>query len=113
MTLAQPIAFKSLLCVQAFDSLHHLVSSGDTVVPDLCLSASAINDELGRFKIWAGNIGALQRDSRSLDYRLRDASQKQERVLQVLKDLLDSLQECSSIISGGRPQLPNSPGEES
>jgi hypothetical protein len=31
-------------------------------------------DELGRLRVWAANIGAHQSGQSSLDYRLRDAS---------------------------------------
>src|SRR5205085_9987376 len=40
------------------------------------ISAADIQDELGRFKLWAGNVAALHpKESRSsLEYRLSDAS---------------------------------------
>ena len=40
-------------------------------------------DEFGRFKIWAANIGAHQTGHLSLDFRLRDASSVREQVLRV------------------------------
>ena len=52
--------------------------------------ASYLEDELGRFKIWAGNIAAHRpaHSRRSLEYRLRDSSGLQEMVLSLLQDLL-------------------------
>lgn len=44
-------------------------------------------DELGRFRVWASNIGAHQAGQSSLDYRLRDASDVKKQVLQLLKRL--------------------------
>lgn len=53
-------------------------------------------DELGRLRVWAANIGAHKRDQSSLEYRLRDASPVKEqtvRLLQGLRELFDDLEE--------------------
>ena len=51
---------------------------------------SYLEDELGRFKIWAGNIAAHRppHSRRSLEYRLRDSSGLREMVLLLLQDLV-------------------------
>lgn len=53
-------------------------------------------DELGRLRVWSGNIGAHQTGQSSLDYRLRDASHLRDettrllrRLLQVLRDVVE------------------------
>lgn len=52
--------------------------------------ASCLEDELGRFKIWAGNIAAHGpvHSRRSLEYRLRDSSGLRQMVLSLLQDLM-------------------------
>jgi|SRR5947207_606805 len=51
----------------------------------------ALEDELGRFRVWAGNIGAVQRGHGSLEYRLREAPLVLESVLKLLDELSNSL----------------------
>jgi hypothetical protein len=51
-----------------------------------------------RFKIWAGNIGALQRGSSSLDVRLRESNVMRVAIIQILKSLQDTLNECKCSI---------------
>jgi hypothetical protein len=50
-------------------------------------------DELDRFRIWAGNIGALQhvKVRSSLDYRLRDAPKLGDQISRLLVDLNTAL----------------------
>ena len=86
------IAFRSIECLRHFE---YLVQEAQHLEGKSPLPASTVGDELGRFKIWAGNIGALQRDSRSLDYRLREASQVRDQVVRILKDLESSIRECT------------------
>ncbi|KAH7385867.1 hypothetical protein BKA66DRAFT_582499 [Pyrenochaeta sp. MPI-SDFR-AT-0127] len=66
------------------------------------LSPGIINDELGRFRLWSGNIGAHRKGKSSLDYRLREASHIRDRVLQLLQSLESVLQEAVEIITGER-----------
>ena len=47
-----------------------------------------VEDQLARFKIWAGNIGVDAEGHASLDYRLRDSP----RARTLMLDLLDRLQ---------------------
>ncbi|KAF4979958.1 hypothetical protein FZEAL_3944 [Fusarium zealandicum] len=55
---------------------------------------SRFNDEHTRFKMWAGNLGAHQNGSASLDHRLREASHLKEQVIYLLGDLRGSLQDA-------------------
>lgn len=59
------------------------------------LLPTEVQDELGRFKIWARNIGALQPRTMtsSLEYRLRDASHARQLIAKLLKTLEEVLQE--------------------
>ncbi|KAI1345579.1 hypothetical protein F5Y01DRAFT_52592 [Xylaria sp. FL0043] len=62
----------------------------------------AIGDQLSKFKLWAGNIGAHRTGRSSLDYRLRDSSNLHTQVVRLLDDLITSLNEALSILSGER-----------
>lgn len=89
----QPIiAILSLACQRHFGELGNTLDStnGDKFQNEL--SSAEIEDELGRFRLWASNIGALSAGKASLDYRLRDA----EYLFQNVKSLLQNLKESLS-----------------
>lgn len=58
-------------CYQAFGALLKASSVDDRYSEQL--SHDVLIDLLGRFNVWAGNIGAGQQGRASLDYRLREA----------------------------------------
>lgn len=93
-----------LLCLQAFDVLSGTISTieaendrghHDTVYdsPSQVLCLATANDQVARFKIWAGNIGAHQKGRDSLDYRLREASHIRVQTVRLLGDLWETLQD--------------------
>jgi len=57
-----------------------------------------LENEVTRFKMWAGNLGAHQAGRASLDYRLREASHLQEQVVYLLRDVSESAQDAMSLI---------------
>ncbi|KAH6656494.1 hypothetical protein BKA67DRAFT_158152 [Truncatella angustata] len=63
-------------------------------------NAGQVSEELARFKVWTGNIGAHRKGSSSLDYRLRDASHLRIQVISVLSDLIEALSDAASILRG-------------
>lgn len=56
--------------------------------------ADAIEDAFEKFRLWTGNLGALQdpSDTRSLEFRLRNAQAVRRRVGELLEELLELLQ---------------------
>lgn len=56
---------------------------------------STINDNHARFRIWAGNLGAYQRlpSRSSADFRLREAPEVADRILEILEDIVESNQD--------------------
>lgn len=51
-------------------------------------NARSMHDELGRFKIWAGNLSAhAPSGRRSLEYRLRDSQNLRAKVIDILSEL--------------------------
>lgn len=94
------ISEEVLDCLQSFQKLKDTVASsgnGNTALD--------ISDELGRFNIWSGNIGAHRSGQSSLEYRLKDASHLRDHVLLLLRSLRDNLQDgkrvCLSHVSTG------------
>jgi len=59
----------------------------------------SLENEVTRFKMWAGNLGAHQAGRASLDYRLREASHLQEQVVYLLRDASESLQDALATIA--------------
>jgi hypothetical protein len=59
------------------------------------IQLDAFEDELGRFRVWAANVGALQKGHSSLDYRLREAPLVRDNVLKLLIELHECLQEST------------------
>ncbi|KAJ5589278.1 hypothetical protein N7537_011956 [Penicillium hordei] len=55
-------------------------------------------DELGRLRIWAGNIGAHLTGQSSLDYRLRDASHLKNETVKLLQRLLRLLRDLADVM---------------
>ena len=70
-------AFKRLTSGESVDSVLH----------------EALEEEFGRFRVWAGNVSAHTTGRRSLEYRLRDSSELATAVVGYLKRLLDTLAE--------------------
>jgi hypothetical protein len=50
-----------------------------------------------RFRIWKGNLGALQRGTSSLDIKLRESNVVRLALVQILNSLQDTLSECKCV----------------
>lgn len=66
------------------------------------IDREVLEDEFGRFRVWSGNLGALQKGHSSLDYRLRDSPLLSGNALKFLEELNDNLNEALAIVSGVR-----------
>ena len=88
------IASQSDKCSALF---HELADTVQNALPDSAnrdqITEAFVQDELGRFRVWLGNVGAHRSGRVSLDYRLREATSLRDSVLELLKDLGDNLQE--------------------
>lgn len=84
-------------CVNLFNELSHLPGATPSV-------QTSLNDHLGRFRIWAGNIGAFQENPlpSSLDYRLREAPKVAEQIRDLLDDLCETLRDLRPILCGNQ-----------
>ena len=74
------------------------------------LNLEAWEDELGRLRIWAANIGAHKIDQSSLDFRLRDASHIRDQIVKLLKSLDDSVHMAQEML---RDDFDNDQGSSS
>lgn len=91
--MAETIYDISLCCFQGFTVL---LSKCDTAVKSYYqdqMPPRKVEVEYGRFKIWLGNLGALQRGHGSLDYRVRESSVMQANILRLLQQLHTNLEE--------------------
>lgn len=84
-----PIALRAQNCVLLFDQLARVFEDGCKVEKYQAV------DEFARFKLWAGNIGALHLLSikTSLDFRLQENDRIRERIMGLLDDLAELLEE--------------------
>lgn len=78
-------------CIHSFENFVFQIRHTDAQASNM-IEASEVIDELGRFRVWAGNIGAHRKGLSSLDYRLRDASHIKRKVQSLLSDLDDAIQ---------------------
>ncbi|KAL8792564.1 MAG: hypothetical protein Q9195_004863 [Heterodermia aff. obscurata] len=62
------------------------------------LSIRGWEDELGRLRVWAANIGAHQTNQSSLDFRLRDASHVREQIIKLLHSLNRRLDDAREVL---------------
>ena len=76
-------------CLQLFGRLGRELD----VQPTVLMPLKAIQSERGRFRVWCGNLGALQQSFASLDYRLRDAPIMLSNVVKLLHQLQSNLAE--------------------
>ena len=83
------IATLVLRCLKRFKTLSALESID-------CLAIEQVEDEAGRFRIWAGNVSAHTTGRRSLQHRLRDSPELMSAVLAYLENLLVVLEDLSN-----------------
>ncbi|KAL9026470.1 MAG: hypothetical protein Q9196_004869 [Gyalolechia fulgens] len=65
------------------------------------LSIPDWEDERGRLRMWAANIGAHQTGQSSLDFRLRDSSQIQQQIIRLLENIARLLQDARTVMTEG------------
>ncbi|OJZ91026.1 hypothetical protein ASPFODRAFT_203495 [Aspergillus luchuensis CBS 106.47] len=87
------------------NELHELITSGAFVQSQSAVPLRAWKDELGRLRLWAGNIGAHQTGQSSLDYRLRDASHIKNQTVRILEAIKKLLAELRNSLSGEKEDV--------
>jgi hypothetical protein len=66
--------------------------------PSDLMPRDAMEDECGRFRVWCGNLGALQQSFASLDYRLRESPVMLASVSKLLQQLRSNLTESKYLV---------------
>ncbi|KAF2651383.1 hypothetical protein K491DRAFT_97807 [Lophiostoma macrostomum CBS 122681] len=95
------IRFSSAAVHRGFQNLISCYSSAPDNLCEL-LDSEALDDEFGRFRVWVGNLGALQKGHSSLDYRLRESPLLSSNTLKLLKELEENIVEVIAVLSGVR-----------
>ena len=99
--MATSISSSIIACLKSFNEfIEDIRNLQDKNVRELV--ASAWEDELGRLRMWAANIGAHQTGQSSLDFRLRDASHIREQIIKLLQGLLRRLQDARDVLADDR-----------
>lgn len=76
------------------------------------MSLSDIQSQRGRFRVWCGNLGALQQGPGSADYRLRESTVMHSNVTKLLQQLHSHLNESVAVVSGSRLAFERQPKPE-
>lgn len=76
--------------VAAFSLLQTALREAGSPIIDQ-VPPSAVEDELARFRLWAGNAGAHRKGRVSLDHKLRFATHLHDQVTDFLRQLIGSL----------------------
>lgn len=80
------------ICIRSFGRLCQLLENNTSEFSDQ-ISLVALHDELGRFRVWAGNAGAHRTGRVSLDHKLRESSAIHATVAELVRDLDGALRE--------------------
>jgi hypothetical protein len=88
-------------CLNMYDEVCTSMVRANHTIRDK-LRPGIMDNSLGRFRLWVGNMRARRRGTASLDYKLREASHIRDRVLKLLQNLETMLGEALQIITGER-----------
>ena len=86
-----PIVYYHDKCDKSFQDLISTLAAPARDFGDQ-ISTAGVTKVYGRYKVWAGNVGASHGPEKriSLDHRLRDASFYRDQVISLLKDLAET-----------------------
>jgi hypothetical protein len=98
-TTMETISNKALGCLKLLQSLQQALIQPTTEERFRnAIPAAELDDEIGRFRVWCSNLGALQRGHSSLDYRLRDSPLLFSNVMKLLQEVQANLSEAIAVI---------------
>lgn len=82
------IASRYERCIYTFSQLYERLESTDHDYDFL----SSVEDEIGRFRVWAAHAGAHRSGRASLDYRLHEAPHVRYRVSELIGEIQEDLE---------------------
>ena len=95
MDTSIPALFNS--CLNAFKTICSRIERETTADTELA-QVIQWQDELGRLRLWAANIGAHRTGQSSLEFRLKDSSHIRQQVTKLLLDLEQMFQEVEEVL---------------
>lgn len=95
------LRFATAANVRAFSDLTEALATSDGKFSN-SIDYEGLQDEIGRFRVWSGNLGALQKGHSSLDYRLRDSPLLSSNALKFLNELETNIKEAYAIVTEAR-----------
>ncbi|KAI4156888.1 MAG: hypothetical protein L6R39_000934 [Caloplaca ligustica] len=98
--MALSISSSLIACRQVFNELIDDIKKVGEENPEW-LRIQDWEDERGRLRVWAANIGAHQIGQSSLDFRLRDSSHIRQQIVKLLDELFQRLSDGRAIIASG------------
>jgi len=101
--MAISISSSIIACLKAFNEFIEEIQDPDKDEPE-GMQVQTWQDELGRLRIWAANIGAHQTGQSSLDFRLRDSSHIRQQIIKLLDELPQRLQDVRDVIAEGEDE---------
>ncbi len=101
--MAISISSSIIACLKAFNEFIEEIQDPDKDEPE-GMQVQTWQDELGRLRIWAANIGAHQTGQSSLDFRLRDSSHIRQQIIKLLNELPPRLQNVRDVIAEGEDE---------
>lgn len=82
------------VCFTIFSEIIHLFDTSPEASNEfLDLSVAQLQDQLGKLRVWVGNIGGMRQGHGSLEYRLRDAPLVYNNVHKAIDSLVMDLRE--------------------
>ena len=96
--MAISISSSVIACLKSYNEFIEEIKQ-DAAANVRGLVAGPWEDELGRLRMWAANIGAHQTGQSSLDFRLRDASHVRDQIMNLLQGLLRRLQDARDVLA--------------
>ena len=75
-------------CLESFNDLFKLPNRRGTS------EQAMVENQFGRFKLWASNTGVFAGQRASMDYRLQDVPDLQRLVVRLLETLQDHIKDC-------------------
>ncbi|KAL8752172.1 MAG: hypothetical protein Q9184_005821, partial [Pyrenodesmia sp. 2 TL-2023] len=94
------ISSSLIACREAFNDLVEKIRLGAEAQSE-GLHLRDWDDERGRLRMWAANIGAHQTGQSSLDFRLRDSSHIRQQIIKLLDELLRRLKDVRAVLAEG------------